>query len=274
MNSVLRFSDVAFAYPRSGGAPLALDGVTFSLEHGARVALLGHNGAGKSTLMRLVTGLLTPVQGTVWVGDWDTREHDPARLARRVGSVFQHADRQLFARTVREDVAFGPRALGMKPAEVDRRVQRALTAVGLAAHAEEHPYDLPSPWRKLAALAGALALEPGLLVLDEPTAGLDRRARAHVGRAIADRAAEGTAALVITHDLGFAADVLDRALVLDHGRLDSDASLSELFADGGRLARLGLPAPPAAALSAALRLPGSPIGSREVAHALAERCRP
>jgi energy-coupling factor transporter ATP-binding protein EcfA2 len=272
MNDALRFADVAFAY--SAGAPLVLDGVRFSLEPGARAALLGHNGAGKSTLMRLVTGLLTPARGAVWVGDWNTREQDPARLARRVGSVFQHADRQLFARTVREDVAFGPRALGVGVREVDRRVHRALTAVGLEAHAEEHPYDLPSPWRKLAALAGALALEPALLVLDEPTGGLDRRAREQVARALAERAAEGTAALVITHDLGFAADVLDRALVLERGRLAYDASLAALFADGGRLDDLGLVPPPPAALAAALRLPGLPIESRAVTAALGERCRP
>jgi energy-coupling factor transporter ATP-binding protein EcfA2 len=267
---VLRFENVSFAY----GATAALEGVSFGLEAGARAALLGHNGAGKSTVMRLVTGLLRPADGTVWVGEWSTRDHDPATLARRVGSLFQHADQQLFARTVREDVAFGPRALGVSPREIERRVERALAAVGLEPHAEQHPYDLPSPWRKLAALAGALALEPALLVLDEPTAGLDQRARMRVADAVADRAAAGAAALVITHDMGFAADVLDRALVLERGQLVYDASVASLFAEPDRLSQLGLVRPPPAELSARLRLPGSPIRSRAVAGALAERCRP
>jgi energy-coupling factor transporter ATP-binding protein EcfA2 len=269
VSPALRFADVSFAY----GATAVLQGISFDLAPGERVALLGHNGAGKSTLMRLVTGLLTPAHGAVWVGDWNTRDHDPARLARRVGSLFQHADQQLFARTVRDDVGFGPGALGMAPPEVARRVDRALLAVGLDAHADQHPYDLPSPWRKLAALAGALAMEPALLVLDEPTAALDRRARTRVAEAVAERAAAGTAVVIITHDLGFAADVLDRALVLERGRLVHDCSLAALFRDPGGLARLGLVRPPPAELSAVLQLPGTPIRAPDVARALAERCR-
>jgi energy-coupling factor transporter ATP-binding protein EcfA2 len=270
VNAALRFTDVSFAY----GGTTALAGVSFDVDPGARTALLGHNGAGKSTLMRVVTGLLSPAQGTVWVGDWNTRDHDPAQLARRVGSLFQHADQQLFARTVRDDVGFGPKALGMAAEEIVRRVDRALAAVGLEAHADQHPYDLPSPWRKLAALAGALAIEPMLLILDEPTAGLDRRARTRVAEAVFERAAAGTAVVVITHDLGFAADVLDRALVLERGRLVHDASLAALFADPGGLARLGLVRPPPAELSVALGLPERPIRAPDVARALAERCRP
>lgn len=270
MSAALRFGDVAYAY----GATFALEGVSFDLAPGERAALLGRNGAGKSTLMRLVTGLLAPARGAVWVGDWNTRGRDPAQLARRVGSLFQHADQQLFMRSVREDVAFGPRAIGLAGDEVDRRVERALAAVGLEARAEEHPYDLPSPWRRLAALAGALALEPSLLVLDEPTAGLDRRARARVAEAVLDRAAGGAAVLMITHDVGFAADVLDRALVLERGRLMHDAPLAALLAQAERLGGLGLVRPPPAELSARLRLPGAPVRSHEVARALAERCRP
>ena len=139
--------------------------------------------------------------------------------------------------------------------------------------AGEHPYDLPPPWRKLAALAGALALEPALLVLDEPTAGLDRRARDRVAAALATRAERGAALLVVTHDLGFAAETLDRALVLERGRLAWDAPIAGLLADAERLEGLGLVAPPLARLSHALALPGRPVREREVARALAERCR-
>ena len=205
--------------------------------------------------------------------DWDTRGRTPEQLARRVGSVFQHADQQLFARTLRDDVRFGPNALGLPAAESARRAVEALDALGLAPLADHHPYDLPPPFRKLAALAGALALEPRLLVLDEPTAGLDRRLRGRVARACLERAARGTALLVVTHDLGFAAEVLERGLVLDRGRLACDEPLHRLLGSAGRLGPLGLAPPPVAALSVALGLRGLPVREREAAAALAERCR-
>jgi len=270
----LRFDAVSFAYGGRGeseGLPVLRE-VSFVLGAGERVALLGRNGAGKSTLARLITGLLRPDTGTIWVGDWDTRGRRPEELARRVGSMFQHADQQLFARTVREDVAFGPRALGFDPADVAQRTTNALALLDLTLLADEHPYDLPLPFRKLAALAGALALEPALLVLDEPTAGLDPALRGRVGRAIGERAARGTTLLVITHDLGFAAETLDRALVLDAGTLARDEPVHHLLAAPGRLAPLGLAPPPLVELSLALALPGTPVRVAAVAGALAARC--
>src|SRR2546422_4757279 len=166
-------------------------------------------------------------------------------------SVFQHADQQLFAPTVREDVRFGPRALGLGEQEVERRTDDALEDLDLTPHAAHHPYDLPPAFRKLAALAGALALEPALLVLDEPTIGLDRALRARVTRALLERSAAGVALLVITHDLTFAAETLERGLVLDHGRLACDEQLAGLLGDVTRLEPLGLAPPPVAALSVA-----------------------
>jgi energy-coupling factor transporter ATP-binding protein EcfA2 len=270
----LRFDGVSFAYSGRGenGVLPVLREVSFAIGAGERVALLGRNGAGKSTLARLITGLLRPNNGTVWVGDWDTRGRRPEELARRVGSMFQHADQQLFARTVREDVAFGPRALGFDPADVARRTTHALALLDLTSLADEHPYDLPLPFRKLAALAGALALEPALLVLDEPTAGLDPALQGRVGRAIGERAAGGTTLLVITHDLGFAAETLDRALVLDAGKLARDEPVHRLLAAPGRLAPLGLAPPQLVELSLALALPGTPVRIAAVADALAARC--
>jgi len=269
VSDALRVEGVSFAY---GKLP-ALEEVSFTMGPRERVALLGPNGAGKSTLMRLVTGLLRPARGTIQVGDWDTRVTGPAQLARRVGSMFQHADQQLFARTVREDVAFGPRATGVPSTEVAARVERALNALGLEAAADQHPYDLPPPLRKLAALAGALALEPLLLVLDEPTAGLDRRAKRLVTDALSARVEEGVAVLVITHDLGFAAEVLTRALVLERGRLALDEPLARVLVDERRLRGVGLAPPPLARVSVALALPGTPIRQQEVAAGLAKRCR-
>ncbi len=269
MIPALRFDGVTFSY----GAVAVLRGLSFSVAPGERVALLGKNGAGKSTVVRLITGLERPGEGTVWVGDWNTRDRVPEQLARRVGSVFQHADQQLFARTVREDVSFGPRALGVGEREVERRTDRALADLDLTAHAGHHPYDLPPALRKLAALAGALALEPGLLVLDEPTIGLDRALRALVTRALLDRSAGSVALLVITHDLTFAAETLERGLVLDRGSLACDESLPGLLGDVTRLEPLGLAPPPVAALSVALDLPGRPVRAADAARALARVAR-
>ena len=266
---VLRLEGVSFSY---GPVP-ALESVSFSIAPGERVALLGRNGAGKSTVVRLVAGLERPDQGTVWVGDWDTRACVPEQLAWRVATVFQHADQQLFASTVRDDVRFGPRALGVGEREVERRTTRALEDLGLTARAGQHPYDLPPALRKVAALAGALALESGLLVLDEPTIGLDRALRERVTRALLERSAASVALLVITHDLMFAAETLERGLVLDRGRLACDERLAGLLGDAPRLEPLGLVPPPLAALSAALDLPGRPVRGAEVARELARVAR-
>jgi energy-coupling factor transport system ATP-binding protein len=266
---VLRLDGVSFSY----GAVPALAAVSFAIAPGERVALLGRNGAGKSTLVRLVAGLERPDEGTVLVGAWDTRACAPELLARRVGSVFQHADQQLFASTVRDDVSFGPRALGVGEREVERRTADALEDLDLTPQAAQHPYDLPPAYRKLAALAGALALEPALLVLDEPTIGLDRALRARVTRALLERSAAGVALLVITHDLTFAAETLERGLVLDRGRLACDDRLAGLVGNATRLEPLGLVPPPVAALSAALDLPGRPVRGAEVARELARVAR-
>jgi len=265
LNGALAFDGVAFSY----GNVAALRDVSFEVAAGERVALLGRNGAGKSSVVRLVTGVLHPDEGTVWVGDWDTAGRAPEELAWRVGSVFQHADQQLFARTLREDVSFGPRALGFPAPEVRRRTDEALDALDLHAHAAQHPYDLSPALRKLAALAGALALEPTVLVLDEPTAGLDRAGRGRVADAVREHADRGAALLVLTHDLAFAAETLQRGIVLDRGRLACDEPLDRLLTSAERLKPLGLVPPPVAALSVALDLPGRPVRERDAADTLA-----
>ena len=271
MTPALRLDGVSFSY----GALPALAGVSFALAPGERAALLGRNGAGKSTVARLVTGLLRPGTGTVTVGGWDTRDSTPDALARggRVASVFQHADQQLFARTLEDDVSFGPRALGLPETDVRARAAAALAALELQPFAREHPYDLPPALRKLAALAGALALEPALLVLDEPTAALDRALSARVIRALLERAEGGVALLVITHDLAFAAEALERGLVLDRGRLACDEPLAGLLGSAARLEPLGLAPPAVAALAVALDLPARPVRAADAARALARVAR-
>ncbi len=256
----VRWAGVRFAY---GGAE-ALRGVSLEVSAGTALAILGPNGAGKTTLTRMLIGLLRPREGRVTVGEWDVAAKRPDEMAARVGYVFQHADQQLFERTVRRDVAFGPRRLGQS----GEGVERTLEELGLLAAAESHPYDLPAPERKLVALAGVLAMEPGVLVLDEPTAGLDRAGRDRVVAALRCRAAAGVTAIVVSHDLAFVAEVAERVVVLREGAVAADASARELLSDAAALAPLGLEPPPAAALAAVLKLPGAPVRVEECAAAL------
>jgi energy-coupling factor transporter ATP-binding protein EcfA2 len=256
----VRWDAVRFAYD---GAD-AVRGVTLDVPSGASLAILGPNGAGKTTLTRLLIGLLRPQSGRVLVGDWDVATKRPDEMARRVGYVFQHADQQLFERTVRRDVGFGSRCLGRPAAGVER----ALEELGLVAVADVHPYDLPPPSRKLVALAGVLAMEPGVLVLDEPTAGLDRVGRDLVVAALRRRNAAGVTSVVVSHDVAFVAETVERVVVLREGVVAADAPARKLLRDAAALAPLGLEPPPAAALGIALGLPGSPIRVGECVAAL------
>lgn len=246
---------VSLAAVRAGyGAREVLHGISLDVAAGESVALLGPNGVGKTTLARLLVGLVRPTAGRVGVGDWTVAAKRPDEMARRVGYAFQHADQQLFARSVREDVAFGPRRLGV-PNECDA----VLDELGLAAFADTHPYDLPVPLRKLAALAGVLAMRSGVLALDEPTTGLDRALREIVIAALRRRVAGGVTLITISHDLGFVAEVAERVVVLREGVVAADRPARALLRDGPGLEALGLRPPAAAAIGLALGLTGEPV---------------
>jgi len=247
-----------------GSGPDVLRGVSLDVAAGQVAALLGANGVGKTTLTRLIAGLLRPRAGRISVGDWDVATKRPDEMARRVGYAFQHADQQLFARTVRDDVAFGPRSLGLGEAGV----AGVLEELGLSAAAGTHPYDLPAPVRKLVTLAGVLAMDPGVLVLDEPTAGFDLAMRDLVVAAIARRAARGTSVLVVSHDLAFVAEVAGRVVVLRDGLIVADESARRLLSHTATLRAMGLRPPPAAAVGLALNLAGEPVRVAEVVERL------
>jgi energy-coupling factor transport system ATP-binding protein len=202
---------VSFAYQ---GADVVRE-VSLGVESGDAVALLGRNGAGKTTLVRMLVGLARPREGRVSVGDWDVATRRPDQMARRVGYAIQHADLQLFARTIAADVAFGPRQLGIGTGHVPV----VLEELGLSAVAGRHPYDQPVPVRKLVALAGVLAMRPGVLVLDEPTAGMDADLRGRVVGALRRRNAAGVTVIVVTHDPALVRAVARREVTLDAGRI-------------------------------------------------------
>ena len=256
----VRVEGARFSY----GALEALRGVDLAVGAGDQVALIGPNGAGKTTLTRLVVGLRRPSAGRVTVGDWDVAGRRPDEMARRVGYAFQHADQQLFARSVAEDVAFGPRCLGRHGAPVGGVLEEL--ALGELAHL--HPYDVPAPLRKLVALAGVLAMEPLVLILDEPTAGLDAAQRELVVAALARRARDGVTVLAVSHDLGFVAEACERVVVMRDGRIVEDRSTRELLYDRAALARLGLRPPATIEISGALGLQGRPVRTDEVVEAM------
>lgn len=266
LNTMLCFSDVDFAY---ASTPV-LEGISLEIAAGEGVALLGPNGAGKTTLTRLAMALLHPSRGTVETVGRATAQRAPEDLADRVGYVFQTPEAQLVERTVQAEVSFGPRQLGWSAARIAGATREVLAELDLTAAASVHPYDLPAARRRLVALASALVVDPAFLILDEPTSGLDRVARQTVCRVVRERLARGCAVLAVSHDLDFAIEVLDRALILRDRRIVRDGDIPQVLVDG---VELGLPLPAPALLAQRLPLAGTSWRAEDVALALAERCR-
>jgi cobalt/nickel transport system ATP-binding protein len=228
---------LAYAYP---DGHQALFGVDLRIGRGERVALLGPNGAGKTTLVLHLNGILTAGRGRVSVAGLPVAKENLREIRRRVGLVFQDPDDQLFMPTVRDDVAFGPANLGIRGAELDARVDRALAQVGLADLADRPPFHLSFGQRRRAAVATVLAMEPEILVLDEPSSNLDPASRRELAEVL-----DGldVTVLMVTHDLPYALQLCPRAVILSGGVIAADGRTRDLLADPDLLAthRLELP---------------------------------
>lgn len=207
----------------------ALDGLDLAIGPGERVAIVGRNGSGKSTLVRHWNGLLRPTAGRVLVAGEPAEGRRVAELSRAVGLTFQDPDRQLFARTCRREVAFGARNVGLRGRALEDAVAAALDTVGLAGHADANPYDLGASRRRLLALASVLAMGTPVVVLDEPTMGLDGREVALVERVVQTLAAEGRTVVAVSHDTRFVAGCFDRVIRLDAGRVVADGPSAEVM---------------------------------------------
>ncbi|MCX5200688.1 energy-coupling factor ABC transporter ATP-binding protein [Streptomyces sp. NBC_00237] len=233
----LAVKGLAYAYP---DGHQALFGVDLRVEKGERVALLGPNGAGKTTLVLHLNGILTAGAGVVEVDGLPVVKRHLAEIRRRVGIVFQDPDDQLFMPTVREDVAFGPAAAGLRGAALESCVREALERVGMEAYADRAPHHLSFGQRRRVAVATVLAMRPEILVLDEPSSNLDPASR----RELADilRGLDVTV-LMVTHDLPYALELCPRAVILSEGVVVADAPTQELLLDSGlmRTHRLELP---------------------------------
>jgi energy-coupling factor transport system ATP-binding protein len=222
---MLKFDHVSFGYGDEG----AISDVSFEIKAGEFVALLGENGAGKSTLCRLANGLLKPSSGTVIAGEHDTRRVKTSVIARSIGFLFQNPDRQLCRNTVREEISLGLLSDMSDRAEARRRCDEMLALFSLDGNRD--PFSMSRGERQQAALASVLASRPRLLILDEPTTGLDYRERGKTMEIISRLNGEGTTILMISHDMEITADFARRALVLSHGKLLADGGIREIMRD-------------------------------------------
>jgi len=235
--NAIHIEALRYVYP---DGQVALDGIDLTVASGERVAVLGPNGAGKTTLMLHLNGVLTATGGSIQISGISLERKTLHDIRRRVGLVFQDPDDQLFMPTVAQDVAFGPANFGLSGDALTARVARALDTVSLTDDADRSPAHLSAGQRRRAALATVLACEPDILVLDEPSANLDPVARRELAETLSGL---GATMLIVTHDLPYAAQLCDRAVVMDGGAIVADGAIADILSDPELLAahRLELP---------------------------------
>lgn len=248
MDTILEIKNLSYIY--SIGTPFehkALDDLSFAVHRGEFIGIIGHTGSGKSTLMQQLNGLLKPTSGTVLLDGKDIwSDKALTRQARfRVGLVFQYPEYQLFEETVYKDIAFGPKNMGLSAEEVDRRVREAAGFVGLTEEQlQVSPFDLSGGQKRRVAIAGVIAMEPEVLILDEPTAGLDPIGRQEVlGNIQAYRQAKNATIMMVSHSMEDVARLTDRLLVLNGAHLAMDGTPAQVFAHAQELMDMGLSIP-------------------------------
>ena len=248
MAPILEVRNLTHTY--SAGTPFehkAVDNMNFSVQRGEFIGIIGHTGSGKSTLMQHLNGLLKPTSGTVLLDGEDIHKDKKfTRQARfRVGLVFQYPEYQLFEETVYKDIAFGPKNMGLKEEEIDRRVREAAKLVGLTEkQLEVSPFDLSGGQKRRVAIAGVIAMEPEVLILDEPTAGLDPASRAGILENIETyRKTKNATIMMVSHSMNDVARLTDRLLVLCGSKIAMDGPPTEVFTRADELLEMGLDIP-------------------------------
>ncbi len=240
---------------------LALDNVSFEIADGEKVAVIGHTGSGKSTLMQHLNGIIKPSSGNILIGDTDITDPKTVMkdVRRRVGLVFQYPEYQLFEETVAKDIAFGPKNLGLSEGEIDERVREAIKLVGLEYDdiAERSPFELSGGQKRRVAIAGVIAMEPEILILDEPTAGLDPGAHKEILRMIEKiHSAQNNIIIFVSHNMSDVAEMADRVMVMDEGRILMMDTPEVVFSRHEELNAIGLDIPPVTELMNDIRACG------------------
>ena len=248
MEPILQVQNLSYIY--SVGTPFqhtALEDISFSVNRGEFIGIIGHTGSGKSTLMQQLNGLLKPTSGKILLDGRDIwSDKKLTRQARfRVGLVFQYPEYQLFEETVYKDIAFGPKNMGLEAKEIDRRVREAAAVVGLTEEQlQVSPFDLSGGQKRRVAIAGVIAMEPEVLILDEPTAGLDPKGREGILQNIEDyRKTHNATIMMVSHSMDDVACLTDRLLVLNGSHLAMDGSPDEVFTHAEELVQMGLNIP-------------------------------
>ena len=253
----------------SQGTPFvktALDDINLEIDEGEFIGVIGHTGSGKSTLIQHFNGLIQPTSGQIWVDGEDLWADKARRHAIRfkVGLVFQYPEYQLFEETVYKDIAFGPGNMGLSPEEIDKRVRKAAAFVGLSEEQlSKSPFELSGGQKRRVAIAGVLAMEPKVLILDEPTAGLDPRGRDMIlGQIREYHQEEKNTVLLVSHSMEDIARYAKKALVMNQGKLFLYADVNEVFAHAREIARMGLAVPQVTRVFMGLRQKGLPVSDR------------
>ena len=264
--AILEMEQVSYTY--GAGSPFeqqALQNVSFRTVPGELLGIIGHTGSGKSTLIRHLNGLLRPSAGQIRLDGQDIweRPKEIRSIRFRVGMVFQYPEYQLFEETVQKDIAFGPRNMGLPEEEIDRRVQDAAALVGLAPELlEKSTFDLSGGEKRRAAIAGVMAMEPEILILDEPTAGLDPRGREQVFAMIREyRRQRDTTVLLVSHSMEDVARLADRVLVMEHGTIAMLDTAPAVFSRAAELEAMGLTVPAVTRIMLLLQRAGVPVGT-------------
>ncbi len=281
--AIIELENVCFKYGKKTPYEInALDNVSLTIEENAITGLIGHTGSGKSTLVQMLNGILKPDSGTVIV-DGQRLWEKPKKIGEvrfKVGMVMQYPEYQLFAETVKDDIAYGPKNMGLSPDEIDKRVARSVEFCGLdKSILDKSPFDLSGGQKRRVALAGVMAMEPKILVLDEPAAGLDPKGRREILGGIKKFKEEsGTSVIIVSHSMEDMAMYCDRVIVMSHAHVIANGSCEEVFSDRELLFEAGLDVPEISNIVTSLRkngvaLPENIYTVEGAFNALAELCK-
>jgi energy-coupling factor transport system ATP-binding protein len=268
MSEIIRVEDVWFRY--EGADFWALKGVSLTIKKGELLAIIGQNGGGKTTLAKNLNGLLKPTKGRVMVDGLDTKTTPTHEIVKRVGYVFQNPSHQIFESTVWKEVAYGPTNLGLSPEEIKQRVEWALSEVGLQGYEQYNPYDLDYGKMKLLTVASVLAMKPQVLILDEPTNGQDHAGRRLLSNLSKKLNREGFTVILITHDMRFVAETVNRVILVSNGEILMDGSTREVLNAFDVLKKAAIKPPQIVQLAGELRKKGVDINALTIEEALQE----